>query len=66
MLIAKFKKYGVNGALLEWIRSYLRNRMQSVIIENELSDYQLVKVGVPPGSERDIEREVEERMRRVQ
>ena len=49
-LITKLRKYGVDGALLKWIKSYLTNRMQSVIIDNNLSDFQEVRVGVPQGS----------------
>ena len=39
-----------NPKLLEWISSYLSNRLQKVVFNNELSDTLKVPSGVPQGS----------------
>ena len=42
--------YGITGSALEWFRSYLRDRSQSVVIENHMSRAHPLKYGVPQGS----------------
>lgn len=59
ILINKIEQYGIRGLALQWIKSYLKNRVQCVQIEksnvrNELivhqSDYMNNETGVPQGS----------------
>ena len=38
LLIDKLKKCGISGIELNWFKSYLSNRMQSVKIGSSLSD----------------------------
>ena len=50
ILLAKLSHYGIRGVTLNWFRSYLSNRYQSVKIGSELSNKQIIKYGVPQGS----------------
>lgn len=50
LLIAKLQGYGVNGALLEWLASYLKNRMLIVKCDGSVSQPFKVLSGVPQGS----------------
>jgi len=43
-------RYGITGTALQWIRSYLSNRRQAVLIEDTLSDTFPLPWGVPQGS----------------
>ena len=43
-------QFGVNGKMLHFIKNYLRNREQRVIIQNKFSSYLPVRSGVPQGS----------------
>ena len=45
-----FHKYGIRKNTLQWIRSFLSNRFQQVVNENEKSDTVPVTSGVPQGS----------------
>ena len=49
-LIVKLKGCGVDGHLLSWFHSYLSNRKQRVIVDNEFSDWGYTNAGVPQGS----------------
>src|SRR2546425_10720140 len=42
--------YGIRGTPLEWFRSYLNDRFQSVSINSVLSGPRLITCGVPQGS----------------
>ncbi len=42
--------YGIEGNALKWFRSYLMNRSQSVIIDDDVSEPKTLKYGVPQGS----------------
>ncbi len=42
--------YGIRGSVLQWFRSYITDRSQSVIIDGELSGPRQLKCGVPQGS----------------
>lgn len=42
--------FGFSGKVLQWFDSYLRNRSQSVIIDNTVSQPQPLEYGVPQGS----------------
>lgn len=49
-LLRKLESLGVRDPLLKWIRSYLSDRMQRVLIEGQSSDWDRVEAGVPQGS----------------
>ena len=42
--------YGISGIELNWFKSYLSNRMQSVKIGCSLSNVMPVEIGIPQGS----------------
>ena len=50
LLVHKLQMYGFNGNLLKWLKSYLDEREQRVIIEGQTSDWCKVTSGVPQGS----------------
>ena len=43
-------QFGIGGRMLTFIKNYLKQRKQRVIIENNFSDYEEVLSGVPQGS----------------
>ena len=49
-LAFKLKYYGIEGKLLDWINSFLSNRMQRVVLEDSISENVSVTSGVPQGS----------------
>ena len=49
-LLAKLSAYGVNEDALQLLCSYLTDRKQHVKIDGNLSDWQIMKSGVPQGS----------------
>lgn len=50
LLLEKLWRIGIRGLAYDWIDSYLKNREQKVVIENEHSDTVKVRLGVPQGS----------------
>jgi len=55
LLILKLEFYGVKGSILNWLKSYLHNRKQRVVLQfvsspNLLSDWEIFRHGVPQGS----------------
>ena len=50
LLCYKLKKYGIRGKINGWIRGFLFNRKQCVVVEGESSSYVPVESGVPQGS----------------
>ena len=42
--------YGIKGTALKWFRSFITNRSQSVVIDDEISAAKTLKYGVPQGS----------------
>ena len=50
ILLSKLALYGFEDSALEWVRSYLSNRSQSVFIEGCLSEPLPIECGVPQGS----------------
>ena len=46
----KLERYGISGKLLNWIKAFLTNRKQRVILGNATSDWVDVTSGVPQGS----------------
>ena len=49
-LILKLQAYGIQGPLLNWIKSFLTDRKQSVHINSALSSFKTCISGVPQGS----------------
>ncbi len=50
LLLAKLKSSGIDGAVLNWIKSYLANRSYQVQIDGILSEEAPCHSGVPQGS----------------
>ena len=50
ILLNKLKYYGFRGTSSRLIESYLKDRMLSTRIDNELSEINIINVGVPQGS----------------
>jgi len=50
ILLNKLKHYGVSGASLRLLESYLSNRKQMVKFDNTQSEQLLIRTGVPQGS----------------
>ena len=50
LLLQKLQKIGIQGKIYEWIRSFLNNRKQRVIVDGEASESAEVKSGVPQGT----------------
>ncbi|MCP3666842.1 MAG: reverse transcriptase family protein, partial [Gammaproteobacteria bacterium] len=50
VLIHKMGGFGVQGALLEWLKSYLRGRRQRVAVNGHTSSARDVQCGIPQGS----------------
>jgi hypothetical protein len=49
-LLYKLKSCGISGRLLDWLKDYLSERQQRVIINGEHSEWGNIKAGVPQGS----------------
>ena len=49
-VLLKLHNYGVRGQTLKWIKSFLDNRLQSVVLNGSTSDAIPVSSGVPQGS----------------
>jgi len=49
-LLRKLEAHGVGGQTLQWIRSWLKNRRQRVVVDGEFSEWVGVTSGVPQGS----------------
>ena len=49
-LIGKLKFYGINGQIVNWISSFLKNREQRVVVGGESSGPVKVDSGVPQGT----------------
>ena len=49
-LIHKINNYGLRYNLCDWLKSYLHNRKQRIVINNKHSSFLPVKAGVPQGS----------------
>ena len=50
LLLNKLKKFGIRGTELNWFKSYLSNRMQSVKVGSSLSNLKSIDIGIPQGS----------------
>ena len=49
-LLYKMSKYGISGQILEWVKSFLNDRSQRVVIRGSASEACSVTSGVPQGS----------------
>ena len=49
-LLFKLKQNGINGELLNLLKSYLANRNQRVLLDGSESGWGIVESGVPQGS----------------
>ena len=50
ILLKKLEIYGIRGIPLQLFKSYLENRHQAVKVNNAISEYKPINVGVPQGS----------------
>lgn len=50
ILINKMRKYGINGVVLKWFKSYTNKRYQILKYKDEWSDAYATEHGVPQGS----------------
>ena len=50
ILLSKLPFYGIVGKELDWFRSYLSSRAQCVRLDNDVSSWGNVSIGVPQGS----------------
>ena len=50
ILLTKLEHYGIQGVALQWIDSYLSNRLQFVQFKQYRSSDQIMRCGVPQGS----------------
>ena len=50
ILLKKLEVCGINSKLINWIRSFLTNRMQGVVINGQISVLALIISGVPQGT----------------
>ena len=49
-LLIKLQRYGIRGKTLNWIRAFLTNRKQRVVVEGETSEWVKVDSSVPQGT----------------
>ena len=50
ILLGKLQHYGIRGTAWRWFKSYLQNREQFVLINDDRSAQKMVTLGVPQGS----------------
>ena len=48
-LLPKLHGYGIRGSLYDWIKEFLRNRVQRVVVNGAESDWQEVTMVYPKG-----------------
>ena len=50
LLVNKLHHYGIRGKINTWIKNFLTDRQQAVVVNGEMSTYVAVESGVPQGS----------------
>ena len=50
ILLAKVRRYGIRGKVYKWIKEFLSNRVQTVLVEGKKSSFLSVLSGVPQGT----------------
>ena len=50
ILLKKLEHYGIRGVALQWLTSYLSNRMQCTEVGDVQSELEIIRWGVPQGS----------------
>ena len=50
VLLAKLERYGISGHALSWLREFLLDRKQAVVVEGQRSSSRMVISGVPQGT----------------
>ena len=50
ILLQKLHHYGIRGTILEWFTSYLYQRKQFTVLQDNYSELKTVRIGVPQGS----------------
>ena len=50
ILLAKLRKYGIKGKVYNWIKEFLRLRIQIVVVEGKKSTFRIVISGVSQGT----------------
>ena len=48
-LMKKLESYGINGKILNWVKAFLTNRKQQVIVNKSESDWCNITSGIPQG-----------------
>ncbi len=49
-LLLKLGNFGIDGNILDWLKSFLTERKMRTVVEGEMSDYVYVDSGVPQGT----------------
>ena len=49
-ILYKLENYGIGGDTLKWIKAFLENRQQWVVVDSERPNFVAVLSGVPQGS----------------
>ena len=49
-LLIKLQSYGITGDLFKWLRAFLTDRTQRIVVDNQCSNYKSVISGTPQGS----------------
>ena len=50
LLIKKLERYGVHSKLVKWIKSFLEDRTQQVVVDGHMSELAIIISGVPQGT----------------
>ena len=50
ILVAKLERYGLRGKVLRWIKCFLSDRYQTVVVDGKKSSREKVRSGVPQGT----------------
>ena len=48
--LLKFKAHGIGDGIIDWIKQWLTDRRQRVVVDGEVSNWKSVLSGIPQGS----------------